>query len=204
MMNGTAARPFTARWFLFGEDKDTVETLSKSLHDAGITRSVGGVLGSLSSVGHKTVNHEVARVGADLADIDLAHILVAGWEKHAALMKAARSTLATPGTREVVDLATHCITSVHHPSVELLVDGKRVGSIDFKIYLEFVLKALVATVGNGNLTALHCGNCELTGSLACEGVKLAKRQGALDLNLVVRLDKGLPLLPRLGTAPPRQ
>jgi hypothetical protein len=196
MTTDITAHPFTARWFLLGEDKDADETLAKSLHDAGVTRSVGGVFGKLSSAGHKAVSHEVARAGAGLADLDFVDILVAGWQKHTALIQAARATLAAPGTRQVVDLTTHHITSVHHPYVELLVDGTPVGKVNFEIHLKFVVKALVATVGNGSLTALHCGDCELIGSLACEGIQLAKRQGDLDLNLVVRLNKELPLMSR--------
>ncbi|MGH8887626.1 MAG: hypothetical protein ACRDYX_21140 [Egibacteraceae bacterium] len=146
MSTQTAASPFTARCFLFGDDKDTPETLAQSLHDAGIARSLGGVLGSLSSAGRKAVSQEVASVGADLADFDFVDILAAGWRKHAALTEAARSTLAAPGTRQVVDLATHRITSEHHPYVELLIDGAPAGKVDFEIRLEFVVKALAATV----------------------------------------------------------
>jgi hypothetical protein len=199
----TAEHPFTARCFLFGEEGDAVETLTKSLHDAGIMQSLGGTLGRLSSAAHKAVNNEIARVGADLVDLDFVDILLAGWRKHTTLMQAARSSLAAPDTREVVDLATHHITSVHRPYVELLVDGTSVGKVNFETHLEFVVKALVATVANGSLTDLHCGDCNLVVSLACEGIQLVKRQGNLNLNLVVHLGKGLSLIPGPLSTPRR-
>jgi hypothetical protein len=66
--------------------------------------------------------------------------------KHAALAAAAERTAANPGSSEVVDLASHRITSVHRPSIELLVNNVRVAAVNFELQIELVVKALVVTV----------------------------------------------------------
>jgi len=60
-------------------------------------------------------------------------LAVAGWRRHAALTAAADRTRVNPGSWEVVDLATHRITSVHRPYVELLLNDVHVATVRFEL-----------------------------------------------------------------------
>jgi hypothetical protein len=120
--------------------------------------------------------------------------VVAGWRKQGQLAAAAERTAANPGTSEVVELATHRISSVHHPYVELFVNDVRVTTVNFELDLEFEVKALVATVRDGHLVSLHSGDCDLSATLTAEGVRLASRRQQFSLPVVVRW----PLLLHLG------
>jgi hypothetical protein len=96
-------------------------------------------------------------------------------------------TGAGPGGSEVVELASHRITSVYQPFVEVLVNDVRVAAIQFELTVEFLVEALVATVRDGHLASLRSGACELTATLSAEGARLVTRQAHLDLPLLVRL-----------------
>jgi hypothetical protein len=126
--------------------------------------------------------------------LDLGDLVAAGWRKQGELAAAAERTAANPGTSELVELATHRVSSVHRPYVELLVNDVRVTTVNFELDLEFEIKALVATVRNGHLVSLHSGDCDLSATLSAEAVRLASRRRHFDLPLVVRW----PLLLHLG------
>jgi hypothetical protein len=120
--------------------------------------------------------------------------VVAGWRKQGELAAAAERTAANPGSSEVVELASHRISSVHRPFVELLINGAQVATVNFELDVEFVVKALVVTVRNGHVVSLHTGACDVAAKLAAEGLQLASRRAHFELPLIIRL----PLLLRLG------
>jgi hypothetical protein len=92
-----------------------------------------------------------------------------------------------------VELATHHITSVHRPYVELLVNDVHVATVAFELRIEFMVKALVVTVRGGHIVSLPSGVCDVAATLAAEGLQLVRQQTRLDLALLIRL----PLLIRL-------
>lgn len=197
----TIPQPFTTSAFLFGEDQDTEQVLAQALHEHGVLGSTGTALELVSEAGREAAGSQVAVVANGLLDLDLGNLVVAGWRKQHQLAAAAERTAANPGSSEVVELATHRISSAHHPYVELLVNDVHVATVTFDLEVEFVVKALVVTVRDGHVVSLHTGSCDLAATLAAEGVQLASRRGHLELPLVVRWP--LPLRGRGGdSAPP--
>jgi hypothetical protein len=194
MTTAIAAQPFTVSAFLFGEDQDPEQALAQALHDHGVLGSAGTALELVSEAGREAASHQVAVVANGLLDLDLGDLVIAGWRKQGQLAAAAERTAANPGSSEVVELATHRISSAHHPFVELLVNDVHLATVTFDLEVEFVVKALVVTVRDGHVVSLHTGACDVTATLAAEGVQLASRQAHFELPLVVRW----PLLLRLG------
>ena len=94
----------------------------------------------------------------------------------------------------MVKLATHRISSVHRPYVELLVNGVHLANVNFELEIEFVVTALVVTVREGHVVSVRAGECDVVATLAAEGFRLASRREHLELPLVVRW----PLLLHLG------
>jgi hypothetical protein len=121
-----------------------------------------------------------------LLDLDLGSLVIAGWRKHAALTAAAERTLASPGTAEVVELATHRINSVHRPAIDLLVNDVHVATIHLELRITFTVHALVVTVRYGRVASLHSGVCDITGTLTAEGFQPATRRVHLELPLLIR------------------
>ena len=189
-----ATHPLTVSGFLFGEDQDTEQALAQALHEHGVLGSMDTTLELVSEAGREAAADQVAVVAHGLLDLDLGELVVAGWRKQGQLAAAAERTAANPGSSEVVELATHRIGSAHHPSVELLVNDVHVAPVTFDLVVEFVIKALVVTVRDGHVVSLHTGACDVTATLAAEGIQRASRRAHLELPLVVRW----PLRLRLG------
>jgi len=193
-MSGTTLNDrTTARAFLLA-GQDTTEVLTEALDRRGVTSAFGEALGGLSRAGRQAAGAQVASVTGGLLDIDLDDMLLAGWRKHVDLTAAACRTVAAPGSREVVQLATHRVTSTHEPYVDLLIGERCVSRVHFTLLVEFVVHAVVGTVGEGRLLDVAAGHCEVTATLSAEGRLLVTRKGRLDLPGMVPLGAGILLV----------
>jgi len=202
MTTAIPTQPLTAAMFLFGDiEKDRVSALAHSLSEQDVVGTLGEGLGKLSRAGRHAANDQVAAVTQGLLDLDLGGLVIAGWGKYADLTAAAKRTFATTDSSEIVELATHTITSTHHPSVELLVNDAHVATVHFELSVKFVVRALVATVQHGRLVAVHSGDCDVIATLAAEGRQLARRERHIKVPLLVRLGGGIPLLHDIEAAP---
>ena len=186
MTAATATQPLTVARLLFGEDEDPGEALARALDDKGVLGSLDTALRLVSQAGRQAADGQVATVAQGLLDLDLGDLVAAGWRKQGELAAAAERTAANPGSSEVVQLASHRISSVHRPLVDLLVNDALVATINFELDIEFVIRALVATVRDGRIVSLSSGSCEATATLAAEGLRLARRRARFDLPLVIR------------------
>lgn len=186
MTTATATRPLTVARLLFGEDQDPGEALARALDDKGVLGSLDTALRLVSQAGRQAADGQVATVAQGLLDLDLGDLVAAGWRKQGELAAAAERTAVNPGSSEVVQLASHRISSVHRPFVDLLVNDVLVATINFELDIEFVIRALVATVRDGHIVSLSSGSCEATATLAAEGLRLASRRARFDLPLVIR------------------
>ena len=194
-------KSLSVRAFLFDDDTDSVEVLTRLLNEQGVFQSAIRGLRSLSSSALQAVNHEIATVADGFLKLDLGDILISGWRKYTDLTKAAERTLANPDNEELVVLATHRVISTHHPSVDLLVDGVKVHTFVFEVTVILDLKGVTAVVRRGDLVALRCGECEVTVTLTLEDTPLElSRKSRIDLALIVPLRWPVPLA-RLSQQP---
>lgn len=205
-MSTTAAatEPFTVRAFLFGrEDGGPPDALIGPLQGTGAARVVlAGTTRPLTAAAQRVAEGEMASVVDSFLGMDLFDVAAGGWRRHTALTDAARRTRATPGSEEVVALATHEITSRHRPYVDVLVDGVNLGTLDVGLDLTFRITGLVAVVRDAHLAALRSGECKLSAYLTVQQILLAKRQAQLDLPGIWRLHHPLPLLRNEPPPPP--
>jgi hypothetical protein len=192
--------PVSARGFLFGAD-DSGAALTQALDDQGVVGSLGKVLRGLSRAGQQATARQIAAVAGGLLELDLDEMLLAGWRKHADLIAAARRSMAALGSREVVELATHTVTSTHEPYVDVYLDGAPLSRVHFELTIQFQVVALTGIVGRGRLLALAAGDCLVSAALAAEGRRLVSREGRFDLPGLVRLGAGVPLV---DSAPVRE
>jgi hypothetical protein len=200
MTTNIDADPMSASFFLF-EREDTGAALTEALDDHGVLRS-GDVVARLATrMARAAAEDQVGVVADGLLNLDLGDLVAAGWRKQERLAAAARRTAANPGSAERIELATHRISSIHRPSVELLLNDTHVTEVNFELDVKFVIKGLEVTVREGRVVSLHAGECDVSATLAAEGIRLASRQRTYELPLVVRW----PLLLHAGgvaTPPP--
>jgi len=195
MSSSEPAAPHTALALLFGPDQETPAAVAERLRSADIGTDLRGALDSLPPLTRAAAVDQITTAAAGLLDINLADLVAAGWQKHADLTAAARRTLAAPGSTDLVDLASHRISTAQEPYVTVLVDGHRVATIRFGLSLAFEISALLAEIKAGKLVALHSGRCVVTGTLAIQDINVVTRQARIDLPGVIALRGGIRLLP---------
>jgi hypothetical protein len=180
----------TLRDLLFGDVAGPpIDALTESLREHGTVRALTPGLPGLDAV-----EHEVANAMDSLLSLNLVDLAAAGWTKYDALRQAAKRTRDAPNAEEVVAMATHKIDSTHHPSVELYIDGKSIGTIEMALQITFTMAGVLAVVQQARLTAIKSGNCTVAGSLTVAGIEVAKKQRKFDLPGAVRLRHGIALL----------
>lgn len=199
-MTTAAAPTVSAAAFLFDDGEDSVGQLAAALKESGVLGTVIGGLGRLSKAATEAVGDQIASIGHELLDLGLDTLIVEGWRTLGDLQEAAKRTREAGGS-EVLDLASHSITSTHQPRIELRLDEVPVATMEFELSLTFVLKAVVATVRDGRLVSLHSGVCDVDGSLSVQDQPLASRSGHFELPLLIQLGEGLPLLIDDGPVP---
>ena len=70
---------------------------------------------------------------------------------------------------EVVQLATHRVSTTHRPSVDVMVNGARLTTVHCELSLVLEIEALTATVRHARLVALGGGRSTVTAVLAFAG-----------------------------------
>ena len=138
---------------------------------------------------------EAATVAAGLLLVDLIGVLAGGWREYRDIVGAARRTLAAPGRTELVSMVTHQVTVAQHPSVIVLVDNRRVATLQLDLSIISDVMALLAGISGGRLVALHSGRCDVTVTLAVQGTELLASRAHLELPGVVSVERGIRLLP---------
>src|SRR6266567_9390121 len=191
----------TALDLLFGPDADAAETLAGEILSPGGDQNLGRALARLSKTTRKAAVREAATTMAALLRVDLIGVLVRGWREHRDIVSAARRTLAAPGSTELVSMSAHEVTLEQRPSVSVLVDGRRVATLELGLSIVFDVNALLLGISGGRLVAVHSGRCEITATLAVQGTDLLARQAHLELPGVIPLRRGIRLLP-VGEYPP--
>lgn len=193
-MTGTVgSRLETPMALLFGENDES----QKAAAELGLGPLVRNKLRVLSRLPETMRDGAVAAVITAtmvLLQFDVIELLVAGWREHHDLKAAARRTLAKPQATELVALATHRITVSRLPSVDLLLNDERVETVEIELTIQFDISAAVAGISAGMMTALHSGRCDITATLAIQGVEAIQRQKRIDLPGVISLKHGIRLL----------
>jgi hypothetical protein len=168
----------------------------KVLLSADSSGDLGRALEDLPAKIREIAASDVSKTAAGLLqDIDLVALLVKGWREYADLTSAGRRTLAAPGSSELVSVVTHQVTAEQEPHVDLLVDGHLMATVRFGVSVDFEVSALVAGVSAGLLVAVHAGRCDITGTLAINGVDVVTKQAHGELPGAIPLTPGIRLLP---------
>jgi hypothetical protein len=180
---------------LFGPGTDATEALADKILSPGGDQNLGRALAHLPEMTRKAAVQEAATAASALLRVDLVDVLARGWREHRDIVAAARRTLAAPLSTELVSMATHEITVAQRPSVNVLVDGQKVATLELGLSIVFNVNALLLGISGGRIIAVHSGRCDITGTLAVQGTNLLVKRAHLELPGVVSLRRGIRLLP---------
>jgi hypothetical protein len=200
MTSATTQTGPTVRTFLLGSGpEDDTTRIRQLLSDNDVLGRCGRDLTRLTQQGREAAEEQLASVTAGLLNLDLGDLLIYSWRTRERLVKAARETRQIPGRQDVVQLGTHRITSAHHPTVELLVDGVKVHTFRFRLTVIFDIGVAALVIRDGMLTALKAGDGAVTCSLVLEmpggDIELVNQQRKIDLHLIINIGHGIPLFP---------
>jgi hypothetical protein len=181
----------TAADLLFGSTRDAHEALARHVMSA---RTMGRAFARLPRVTREAAVHEAAVAAVGLLKVDLVEVLVTGWREHRDIFSAARRTLDMPGSKELVGLAPHRITTVQQPAVSILVDGHRVHTLQLGLSIFFEVTGLVAGIHAGRLAAIHAGRGDVGVALTVHELEVLTKRSHLELPGVKSLKRGFRLL----------
>jgi hypothetical protein len=182
----------TAADLLFGSTEDAHEALARHVMSA---RTMARAFARLPRVTREAAVHEAAVAAVGLLKVDLMEVLVTGWREHRDIFSAARRTLDMPGSKELVGLAPHRITTVQQPAVSILVDGHRVHTLQLGLSIFFEVTGLVAGIHAGRLAAIHAGRGDVGVALTVHELEVLTKRSHLELPGVKSLKRGFRLLP---------
>src|SRR5207247_6964372 len=111
------------------------EAMTRHVMSAG--RTMARTFERLPRVTREAAVREAAVAAVGLLKIDLMEVLVSGWREHRDIFGAARRTLDMPGSKELVGLPTHRITTVQQPAVGILFDGHRMHTRQLSLSIFF-------------------------------------------------------------------
>jgi hypothetical protein len=162
------------------DEQDKGDALGSALRAQGALKAVADGLEVVPPGLREAALARLGGVVAEALDFDVMSVLKLGWQRYSSLTDAARRTLEAPGSEEIVDLATHRVTSTHEPRVEILFDGKKIHSVQ-------------AVIAGGRMVALRSGRADLVAELSCENVPVRSATRSVELNLVMEIGTGIVL-----------
>lgn len=180
----------------FALRSESVESIARSLLERAPARAAGYGIERIGAGALAVVDREIAEIVRRALSQDVGDLLVGGWKTYSRLMTAARRSVKHPGRKEDVVLGAHTVTWTYEPTVEVLVDGERINTLEFVLTVDVVLEPLVLEVRDGYLRAVASGRGKVTTTLTLEGATiLPERETPIDdLAVLVPLRKPIRLV----------
>jgi hypothetical protein len=183
----------TAADLLFGSTEKANEALARHVMADG--RAFARSLVHLPRVTREAAVREAAVAATGLLKVDLIEVLVSGWRQQRDIFTAARRTLDMPGSKELVGLAPHRISTMQQPAVGILIDSKRVHTLQLGLSIFFEVTGLVAGISQGRLAGVHAGRAHVGVALTIHEIEVLTKRSHLELPGQLSLRQGFRLLP---------
>lgn len=112
---------------------------------------------------------------ADLLEINVADILLGGWQKSVEIRKHLLASRSDPGRVILAYLGAHTIASEHRPSIEIRHEGNQFGEVTFPVSVEFQIEAVQLALRGGRVIEVRPGEVRMKGTVKVEGSVLLER-----------------------------
>lgn len=138
--------------------------------------------------------NEITKKVGDLLNISVIDIMVKAWNKYRELLKYTDKEKYPPDVSVLVPLAEHTIKSEHKPYVEILINEKPVGRVDFNINISLTLKGIILKIRDGKIQEIQTGSCKGKGTIKCEDfIIMEKETESFPLPGSINLGEGVPI-----------
>jgi hypothetical protein len=131
---------------------------------------------------------------AEILDIGILDIMAKAWSKYRILLKYADTEKYPSNETFLVPLVDHTVKSEHHPYIEILINGKPVGKINFTITLYLMIEGIILKVQGGRIKGIDTMTCKGKGTLQCENIPiLEKTTRPISFLESIDLGEGIPI-----------
>ncbi len=155
---------------LFGGPEAGRESLDAGLGPAGLD------LGRFRLSGVAIDPTQVSVALLRLLDMSLGNVAMEAWHKYAEVARAKRRTAAEPGSRQVVELGEHTVTSIHTPTVHATLGAAAITLLRLKLEMEITVSSLTLLVEHGRVVDSRPGRARASLTLSGEGTTLVKKE----------------------------
>lgn len=98
---------------------------------------------------------------------DPVEIFADAWAKGSALRKCAEESRAHPDDATSVFLTSHDFTYQVKPTIDVLLDGVKIGAFPFTASLTFEVSGVELQIKDGAITGVRAGTANCTAEIAC-------------------------------------
>lgn len=185
-----------SQFFSYNEKELSQKRLSTIESSEKISSLKEIVLKEAEEVSWPAAFNEIIKKIGDLLNISIPHIMVMAWNKYRILLKYLDREKYSPDETFLVPLAEHTIKSEHHPYIEILINEKPVGKIDFNINISLTLKGIMLKIEGGKIKEILTGTCKGKGTITFEKLAIMEKETeSFSLPGSIDLGKGIPILP---------
>ena len=132
-------------------------------------------------------------------DIALDDVLAHAWGNWHELRRYADFDQTPPDDINIVTVTDHSIESVHQPSVNIVVNGQTLHSLEFSASVQLDVEGVNLEVQGGTITRIRVGTLSVGGSVELGDRKiLSKTLGEVEFPGEVVLKKPVPILKPAG------
>lgn len=140
--------------------------------------------------------NEITKKVGDLLNISVIDIILKAWNKYRELLKYTDKEKYPPDMSVLVPLAEHTIKSEHKPYLEILINEKPAGKIDFNINISLTLKGMILKIQDGKIKEIKTGSCKGKGNVKLEDFVIMEREtDSISLPGSINLGEGVAIAP---------
>jgi hypothetical protein len=141
-------------------------------------------IGRLTVAGSAIKPPQVSGALLELFDMPIGNLAVQGWSTALKVERARQSTLAAPGSRQVLMLGRHAITSTLSPTVEASLGGTTIPVLRLTVELRIQVSGVRLSFEAGRLVGIAPGQAQASATVSAGGVTLLHRATRqVDLNV---------------------
>jgi hypothetical protein len=129
-------------------------------------------IGRLTVAGSAIQPPQVSGALLDLFDLPIGNLAVQGWSHALEVEHAKQRTRAAPGSREVVTLGKHSITSTQSPTVEASLGGTTIPVLRLTVEVRIQVSAVRLLIEAGQLVDITPGQARASATVSADGVTL--------------------------------
>lgn len=178
------------------EDEGFRSNFEQSLSGEAFSSMRQGVTEKPSSISWPGLSKEISSKAGDLLSVSIPDILIRAWNKAGILNKYINKEKYNPEEIFLIELKEHTISSKHEPYLDLEVNNKSIGQINFEIDLSIVVQGAILKIQDAKIKQIRTGSLKVSGVIHCEGLEITKKESKeIKLPGEIDLGEGIPIAP---------